>query len=538
MARINTSLGGGQADAPSTTGASPASAPTRKRGRKAKAEVEDARPTKRARKSAEVESEPRRSRRDRGSADGSSRSKSEGKRGRPERQSPTSAKTSNPKSEKAKKTTKAAKQPAPAPEDEQPKRKAGRPRKSDASQPGAPAEAPTDAAEASQKTSTRGRKSGKSRKTTEEAVAAKAASPSSRLKGKRGRKPKQPTAGDAQEVTAEAEEEPEPEPDAEAEAGEEGEDDNVMRRRRQSSGPSDGNADPPFRQLVPRTRMVPMATMANKWAPLERDAIAAVHALMEECARPVIARVRAAGSGGGGAANERQQEQTRQAISSVTRRLRSKLVKGIPFPPGTVVVSSRRGRRSTKGQDDNISSGLEADFNYESAAEGALALEQQLTPIQHAIALLERERKCEEAALEADYAKLRELETNAQVDLRTWRERARKAHVLAPVDADTGNGDHSNKNLLQVELVVRAPASDENNEKDENDQQSGGLFENLSKDLSTTAAQLSSHMDSMKANLQQIDGVVPAIIQSKAALQHVLHERLDPLQYERILLGL
>lgn len=44
-------------------------------------------------------------------------------------------------------------------------------------------------------------------------------------------------------------------------------------------------------------------------------------------------------------------------------------------------------------------------------------------------------------------------------------------------------------------------------------------------------------MDSIKANLEQMDGVVPAIIQSKAALQHVLRERLDPLQYERILLG-
>ena len=306
--------------------------------------------------------------------------------------------------------------------------------------------------------------------------------------------------------------------------------------------------------------------MAKKWAPLERDAIAAVHALLEECARPVISHVRAAG-GGGGVANERRQEQTRQAISSVTRRLRSKLVKGIPFPPGTVVVSSRRGRLGTKGPDDRISSGIEADFNYERVMEGAQALEQQLTPLQHAIGLLERERKREEAALEADYAALRELETNAQVDLRTWRERARKAHVLAPVvDGDRVNSnDLRNRQLLQVELVARKPAMNKGYEKDENGQQSGGLFEvsaffpgcqvclffaflfsslctnypgqNLSKDLSTAAAQLSSHMDSMKANLQQIDGVVPAIIKSKSALQHVLHEHLDPLQYERIMLG-
>lgn len=298
--------------------------------------------------------------------------------------------------------------------------------------------------------------------------------------------------------------------------------------------------------------------MANKWAPLEREAIAAVQSLLEECARPVVSRVRAgAGASGGGAAMERRQEQTRQAIAGVTRRLRSKLVKGIPFPPGTVHIASRRGRRSTKGQNDG--NGLAADFNFERAVEGALALEQQLTPLQHAIALLERERKCEEEALAADYAALRQLETNAQADLRTWRERTRRAHVLAPVDGDSGRtapGSDSSYSLQFVELVGRAPASGGDQGDGKEDGENEGLFEvflpyprrvpvtgltltrqNLDKDLSTVAAQLSNHMDSLRGNLEQIDGVLPAMIQSKAALQHVLHERLEPQQYERILLG-
>lgn len=44
-------------------------------------------------------------------------------------------------------------------------------------------------------------------------------------------------------------------------------------------------------------------------------------------------------------------------------------------------------------------------------------------------------------------------------------------------------------------------------------------------------------MESMKGNLQQIGGVVPAIIKSKAALQQVLLKHVDAEQYESTLLG-
>lgn len=44
-------------------------------------------------------------------------------------------------------------------------------------------------------------------------------------------------------------------------------------------------------------------------------------------------------------------------------------------------------------------------------------------------------------------------------------------------------------------------------------------------------------MESMRGNLQQIDGVVPAITKSKSALQQVLLKHLDDEQYDSILLG-
>ncbi len=227
-----------------------------------------------------------------------------------------------------------------------------------------------------------------------------------------------------------------------------------------------------------------MSTMKNKWEALDSETIASVQMLLAECARPVVSRMRTSGVGGGeaagGTASERRQELARQAIAGVTRRLRSKLVKGIPFPPATVSTAPSRGSgakraksKSGNGGGGGGSASREADFNFERVAEGAQALEQQLTPLQHAIALLERERKREEDALEADYATLRELETNAQAEMRTWRERTRRAHVLTPVDDGKGTAQRPGVQVELVEQPRRRPAAPGEDDSGDNE----GLFE-------------------------------------------------------------
>jgi len=49
--------------------------------------------------------------------------------------------------------------------------------------------------------------------------------------------------------------------------------------------------------------------------------------------------------------------------------------------------------------------------------------------------------------------------------------------------------------------------------------------------------QLSGHMNSLRSNLKQIDGVLPAIRKTKGSLQGVLHGLLDLEQYHEVLLG-
>lgn len=55
--------------------------------------------------------------------------------------------------------------------------------------------------------------------------------------------------------------------------------------------------------------------------------------------------------------------------------------------------------------------------------------------------------------------------------------------------------------------------------------------------LEPLALQLAGHVESIRGNLQQADGVAPQLARTKAALQDVLHRYLDSGAYEQVLLG-
>jgi hypothetical protein len=55
--------------------------------------------------------------------------------------------------------------------------------------------------------------------------------------------------------------------------------------------------------------------------------------------------------------------------------------------------------------------------------------------------------------------------------------------------------------------------------------------------LAGLSRQLGSHMDSMKGNLSQVDGVLPGIAQTRGTLLQTLFKHLDAEHYEQVLLG-
>ncbi|SPQ27263.1 ed9861df-e52d-4c43-86db-f7506a82d843 [Thermothielavioides terrestris] len=244
---------------------------------------------------------------------------------------------------------------------------------------------------------------------------------------------------------------------------------------------------------------IPRSTITSKWSPLTAPSIAAIDAILTDAARPVLHRLRD---------RDQRRAQAQTILRLFTARLRGKLVKGMPFPPATTTTTSssspssappskprttRASSSSSKRQQQQHEprdGGREAELDFEKTVDAIAALERVLDPLLHSAALLRAERDREQRALKRDYALLRRLEANARAQARSWREGRGREHDL----------------------------------QDE-------------EELLALSQQIGSHMESMRSNLAQIEGVLPAIAKSRAALQGVLCELLSPEQYEQVLLG-
>lgn len=264
----------------------------------------------------------------------------------------------------------------------------------------------------------------------------------------------------------------------------------------------------PFRYLKETTKSIPRSVISEKWNALDGPSINAVGALIADAQRPVLLRLQN---------TSRRREHASAALSAISRRLHAKLVKGFPFPAPT---AARPGRPPASGSHED-------EFDFERTMNAVQGLENTLNPLLHSIGLLEREIKKEEDALARDYDNLHKLETNARSEVKGWREKAKREHVLAPGIRRKGdNGDYDDERD-RLELVTRPEGA-----------ALGGVFKDLGdEELVALSQQIGSHMESMQGNLQQISGVVPAINRSKAALQEVMLKHLDEEKYDKVLLG-
>lgn len=263
----------------------------------------------------------------------------------------------------------------------------------------------------------------------------------------------------------------------------------------------------PFRYLKESTKNIPRSVISEKWGALDGPSISAVGTFLADAQRPVLLRLQD---------TNRRREHASAALSGVSRRLHTKLVRGLPFPAPTAGPTRRAAPGSHEG-----------DFDFERAVNAVQGLESTLNPLLHSVSLLEREIKKEEDALARDYDTLHKLEANARSEAKGWREKAKREHVLASGIRMKGEGVDYLDEEDRLELIARPE-----------DAVTGGLFKDLGdEELITLSKQIGSHMESMQGNLQQIGGVVPAISRSKAALQHVMQKHLDEEQYDKVLLG-
>lgn len=270
-----------------------------------------------------------------------------------------------------------------------------------------------------------------------------------------------------------------------------------------------------YQYITERMVTVSRSKISAKWSPLDIKSITAVNEILLNAQRPVLYHLRN---------GRHRQEHAAKILSAVTNRVQRKLDRGFPFPAPAIGGT----RISSVATGQSLKSGHAEELDYERVVDAAQALENQLNPTLHAVALLSSELKKQEKALEDDYKSLRTLENNARDEARSWKKSLRTAHVLAP-ETKTAISNHGGgvdeKQWEDLELVVP------------NRQADGLHTDHEDEELLKFSQQICSHMESIQSNLRQVEGILPAMERSRAALHEILLTHLDSTQCGQILLG-
>lgn len=241
--------------------------------------------------------------------------------------------------------------------------------------------------------------------------------------------------------------------------------------------PTARRASKRFQYLKPRTKRISQNVITSKWAPLPITAQNQVCELFKTAKRPVILSRR----------DERQRKEAETVLENMARRLEKQLPR-MPFPP--------------KSKDTH--------FDLDKLVERNRILESQVTPAVHSIELLKAEIHREEASLERDREGLRRLKKNARAEQREAAKQAKKIHALLE---DTGADEADDTaELINLRTLPRRDSA---------------LEDDLNMELQPLLEQFKSHLDSIRANTDQLRGVDHAISRVEMALGLAFQERLN-----------
>ncbi|KIL89809.1 cylicin ii [Fusarium avenaceum] len=278
------------------------------------------------------------------------------------------------------------------------------------------------------------------------------------------------------------------------------------KRRSKNDAPSDSDEslpspEKPYLHIAPFKRTIRSSTIAAKWTPLSGSSLPAATSILTLAHQPILSRT---------STTRNRRTHASSALHLVLRRIERKLARGLPFPPASSTTTTTRRRADADG-------GRAMELDFEAVLDGKTALDRQLVPARHAVELLKAERDRMEKELDKDYEELRRLEANARAQTRERKDLFRKAHVLAPTSRPTSKDQDT----------AFVPGI-----KDE-----GTLKDLVDTPLEPLAIQLAGHVESIRSNLQQAEGVTPQLNSTKAALQDVLHRYLDSEYYEQVVFG-
>ncbi|KAL0258931.1 hypothetical protein SLS55_006436 [Diplodia seriata] len=273
-----------------------------------------------------------------------------------------------------------------------------------------------------------------------------------------------------------------------------------------------------FAHLKPRTRHISQSVITTKWRPAPLPAQAAARALFVAAKRPVVeAAGRKSSTAGGGVMGDgydKRKAEAEATLASVLRRL-EKQIPRIPFP-------------SMKGPAADA-------FELEKVVERNRGLEMQLTPAVHAVKLLKDAVGKEEKVLEGEMEELDMLERRAREAERRGKERGKRG--LHPVlkrfragDERVGGGREDSVDEIRMATTDRR-RPETNGDEDVEAELEGD------EQLAPVLEQLRGHLESMHANLEQVEGLDEAMNGARVTLDGVLRAKLGEERYEELVLS-
>jgi hypothetical protein len=281
--------------------------------------------------------------------------------------------------------------------------------------------------------------------------------------------------------------------------------------RREASPDVPGNGDPmdeisDYQHLAPVTRRVNRHTIEEKWDGLPPNCVELISQILVNSQRPVIARI----------SGENKRAQANTALQMISRRLLSKISKGLPFPKGV-------GRQR------------EDDFDFEKIIDRNRRLEGQLTSEIDANKLLDESLNKELARLQSEKETLANLEANAKTESALRKTASAKFHPLLQSAASQDGEDLEDSSNSRASRVIPSlgvsypcysllsPANFCQITTDEN--------------LQMVVRDLEGHVDSLLGNFKPVSGLPEAMTRARAAVQIMIHDRLGSERCQDVVLG-
>ncbi|KZZ93932.1 hypothetical protein AAP_02025 [Ascosphaera apis ARSEF 7405] len=259
------------------------------------------------------------------------------------------------------------------------------------------------------------------------------------------------------------------------------------RSRKRKSGDVNDNDDDgdeeerPYASLRPHVQYVSSRVIQNKWTALPEGVQEKVKELLRAIERPAISSATKweIDRNADGAAVERKRMLAQQTISEMRRMLVKRLPE-LTFPPNT----------------------RELDFDHEAALLENRNLESQLATTTGSIDLLRAEIHREKALLAKETSRLNALKSNAKSAAVEKKRLAKKIHPkIKELDQ---NDDHVHQRTEMFQLSKDQTLLCDINEDDA--------------ELYPIVKQLRRHLESMRQNSLQVDGLKDAVSRTKAAL--------------------